>query len=513
VTPAADLVDAVVDRLAARLAGLRRWLRGRVDPDRVVLAVTVLGFDAALFAALRYGPAYLRDLGNGPVIAGVFGATLFAGRAAVRWGGLPAPGRRRTERAGNGDPGAGSTASVGSRPGLYTPTDRDATTLAAGLAGVGLGAWVLAPDGTLPGPAWLPVVVGLVPVAAWTATRTAAWIRPDGAVGEEAALAGGFPPAGPTGPAGDTPAGVAIRSVATAGAVLVAVALVTAADGTVPAVQVLAGLGGALGVVAAVVRVTSGTGATDEGSNRGGRLRRDGGREAPAGAADGAVRSRVDTNLGAVRRAVATPTGATAILVGDALVRLGVAVASVFVVLTVTGVFQLSVTVAGTRLGPAATYGLLVCLEVGVAALAATLGSRLARVGSTVGAVIGGDLVAVAFPLALVSLPADAAILAGAFACFGLRFLAAGPRRTVVTAAARAAGVAPRTHRARRAAVAAAGPLIGGAAFVVSPVLAFGLATAVGTVGVWELGGVALAARSTDGDGPAGREEDASGDE
>jgi hypothetical protein len=506
------VVDAVVDRLAARFAGLRRWLRGRVDPDRVVLAVTVLGFDATLFAALRYGPAYLRDLDNGPIVVGVFGATLFAGRAAVRWGGSRTTGRRRAGRTGDGDPGSGTPSGLGSGPGLYTPADRDATTLAAGLAGVGLGAWVLAPDGTLPGPAWLPVVVGLVPVAAWTATRTAAWIRPDGAVGEEAALAGGFPPAGPTGPAGDSPAGVAVRSLVTAGAVLVAVALVTAADGTVPAIQVLAGLGGALGVVAAVVRVTSGTDASEAGSTREDRLRRDGGRETAPASADGAVHARVDANLGSVRRAVATPTGATAILVGDALVRLGVAIASVFVVLTVTGVFQLSVTVAGTRFGPAATYGLLVCLEVGVAAVAATLGPRLARAGSTVGAVIGGDLVAVAFPLALVSLPADAAIIAGAFACFGLRFLAAGPRRKVVTAAARAAGVTPRTHRARRAAVAAAGPLIGGAAFVVSPVLAFGVATAIGTVGVWELGGVALAARATDGSGRPAREEDGSGD-
>jgi hypothetical protein len=457
-----DRADAV-DRAAAVAAAGRRRLRAAVSPDRVAVAASTVGFDAALFAALRFGPAYVHDLGAGALGVGLFGAVVLAAVAAA--GAVPRVGG---EGAGSG--------------GL------DPVAAAGALAGLGLGAWTLAPDWIDPGPPWLLAVGGGALVAVWVARvpRTAR----------------GFPAAGPLGLAADAPAPATLRTAATAGAVLVGVALLVTADGTVPAVQFLAALAAALGLVAATLVATAGgdSGAGDAGARdeADGRWRVDPDRvdRDPAPGvrrAAGRARRRL---AGLGRALVASRGGGASVLLADTLVRLSVALASVFVVLTVTGVLQLSTTVAGTRVGPAGTFGLLVCVEVVVAAAAARLGPRLADAVGPYAVVVAGDAAAVAFPLLLVSVAPSVPVVAALFAGFGARFVGAGHRRDLVAAAARAVDVPPDAYRRYRTGVAAAGPLVGGAAYAVSPVLAFGAATAVGTVGVWEFCHLALRRRA-----------------
>jgi hypothetical protein len=194
---------------------------------------------------------------------------------------------------------------------------------------------------------------------------------------------------------------------------------------------------------------------------------------------------------------VGSRSRAASVLIADTLVGLSVSLASVFVVLTVTGVLELSTTLAGTRIGPAGTFGLLVCVEVIASAAAVSVGPRLAGATSPLAVVVAGYLVAVAFPLLLVSVPPDVPVVAGLFACFGARFCGGGIRRGLVAGASRAVGVSPGVYRTARTGITALGPLVGGLAFAVSPVLAFGAATAVGTVGVWELCWLLVRVRET----------------
>ncbi|ACV49054.1 MULTISPECIES: hypothetical protein [Halomicrobium] len=165
---------------------------------------------------------------------------------------------------------------------------------------------------------------------------------------------------------------------------------------------------------------------------------------------------------------------------GDSLLEVAMGVVSVFVVLVVTRVLDVELAVLGIQLGSAATFGLLLLVEIVAGALARTAGPRLVGSIGSRPLLVYGSLVVAAFPLVLVSVPPTPLAVGGLFAIYGTRSLAGVARR------AGGAICRPASDR-RRTVVVAAGPLLGGVLFAVDPVLAFGSATAIGAVGVWEL--------------------------
>ncbi|AGB17145.1 hypothetical protein Halru_2564 [Halovivax ruber XH-70] len=192
------------------------------------------------------------------------------------------------------------------------------------------------------------------------------------------------------------------------------------------------------------------------------------------------------------------------LLVGDALVRFANGMVYVFFVLVVTrelGVgltLPVSLPVLGDALSPQAFFGLLLALEMLVALLVMIPASKLAeRVGLKPVVALGFAVYAV-FPIALISAPANAAVVAALFAFSGLRFAGLPAHKALIVGPAdRDAGgrVTGSYYLVRNVLVipsAALGgvlwsglsnPLSGATIVEGSPTLAFVLATVIGLVG------------------------------
>lgn len=203
---------------------------------------------------------------------------------------------------------------------------------------------------------------------------------------------------------------------------------------------------------------------------------------------------------------------------GDVLLEFSLSLVSVFVVFAITDVLALELIAFGWRLGPAATFGVLLAVELTAAAVAARLGSRIvATVGADTVLVVAA-LVAAAFPLVLVSAPANPLFVCVLFAVFGARSVASGARRELPRSQSTsvdvedesgsdgggggggggtigASAVGGPAGDGRRTVALALAPLVGGVLYAVSPTLAFGTATATGAVGAWELGRTVRATR------------------
>jgi MFS family permease len=174
------------------------------------------------------------------------------------------------------------------------------------------------------------------------------------------------------------------------------------------------------------------------------------------------------------------------LLVGDTLVRFANGMVYTFFVIVVANRLGVGFEGFGFAVSPAAFFGVLLGVEMVVALLVMVPASKVAeRVGLK--PVVGSGFVVYAvFPLLLVSAPANQWVLLGLFAFSGLRFAGLPSHKALIVGPARAdAGgrVTGAYYLVRNALVVPAGAL-GGYLYGIDPVLSFGLASAIGVVGV-----------------------------
>jgi MFS family permease len=174
------------------------------------------------------------------------------------------------------------------------------------------------------------------------------------------------------------------------------------------------------------------------------------------------------------------------LLAADTLVRFANGMVYTFFVLVVTQRLGVGFEGFGVSVSPAAFFGLLLGVEMAVAVVTMVPAAKLAeRVGlkPVVGA---GFLVYAVFPALLVSAPADAWVLVALFALSGLRFAGLPAHKALVVgpAEAGAGGRVTGTYYLVRNAVVVPAGALGGLLYGLDPVLSFGVASAIGLVGV-----------------------------
>ncbi|SFS00581.1 hypothetical protein SAMN05216559_2379 [Halomicrobium zhouii] len=401
----------------------------RSASNLVAVLASTAGFEATVWVLVRYVPEYLQTLGVGAPLIGALGTLWLLGRRLGTGGSSP---RRWRVVAG------------------------------ALAAAVGLSLWALVPELAAGSAvtASLVVAAGGVGVAAW------ARFGPDRSVGRWS-LADWNDTASPD------------RSGWAVAALTVAVVIFALARSFEAGYRVSLTLTAALGVTVAALWATGGF----DGS---------GSVPAPSGG-ESPVRSRERPSLG---RDVS---------------RFGLTMVSLFVVVAVTTVLDVDLVLFGRRLSPAATFGLFLVAELATAAVVARVGPRVVDVVGARAATVYASVVVAAFPLVLVTVPATPLVVGAVFAVYGTRSVgrvarsrteprgeATGtdtarsdlPVREVERpdgphSTGRTAGEG-RTLSDRRALAVATAPLLGGVLYAVDPVLAFGVATAVGAVGAWE---------------------------
>ncbi|EMA49031.1 MULTISPECIES: hypothetical protein [Halococcus] len=452
---------------------------GNVAGDAAA-SVAVVAFNVALYTAIRYAPEYLRLLGNGPIVIGLFGSSATLLAVTV--------------------PRLGSVAEqLGS----------SAAPVVGALASLGVVCWLVAPQlGPTDGLRSVALVfVGLALIESWQA------------VGPETAATIGVVPQRIRDRVPQvirharTP-----RYVALLAGLPIAVGFLTLISPAITAIQVVLGLAAAIGLTTTVllavldedeIPAASANSTTENGRSDGVT---DGETADDETMEDGWIAIRDEPIRSALDSLRSLPRSVRQPLVGDALVEFAVGMVSVFLVITVTSVLKIDVTLFGHRLRPDAFFSVCLIAEMSVALVAT---GPLTRLTSRIGrerVVAGTLLVGALFPIALVSAPANAAIVAGLFAAFGLYraglptrhafvdSITTGDDTTTETGAANDISDDRRGYRTVRAALRVPSALVGGVLYAVSPTLAFGLATVVGAVGVRELlvGVTRLGGESTD---------------
>ncbi|MDZ5812237.1 MFS transporter [Halorubrum sp. AD140] len=190
------------------------------------------------------------------------------------------------------------------------------------------------------------------------------------------------------------------------------------------------------------------------------------------------------------------------LLVGDTLVRFANGMVYVFFVIVITRFLEVGLDVGPVSLSPAAFFGVLLAVEMLVALVSMPPAARAAESVGLKPVVALGFLVYAVFPALLISVPADtpltAPLVVALFAFSGLRFAGLPAHKALIVGPAeRDTGgrVSGSYYLLRNAVVipsAALGGLIYGGfsvpttglAFAGSPTFAFGLASAIGLVGV-----------------------------
>ena len=190
------------------------------------------------------------------------------------------------------------------------------------------------------------------------------------------------------------------------------------------------------------------------------------------------------------------------LLVGDTLVRFANGMVYVFFVIVITQFLEVGLDAGPVSLSPAAFFGVLLAVEMLVALVSMPPAARLAERVGLKPVVALGFLVYAVFPVLLISVPPDAPLTAplvvALFAFSGLRFAGLPAHKALIVGPAeRDTGgrVSGSYYLLRNAVVipsAALGGLIYGGFSVPgtelsvagSPVAAFGLASAIGLVGV-----------------------------
>ena len=174
------------------------------------------------------------------------------------------------------------------------------------------------------------------------------------------------------------------------------------------------------------------------------------------------------------------------LLVGDTLIRFANGMVYVFFVIVVTDFHAVGLTAFGVDLRPDAYFGLLLGVEMAVALLSMIPTAEFARRVGLKPVVALGFAVYAAFPVMLISAPADAAVIAALFAFSGLRFAGLPAHKALIVgpAEAGAGGRVTGSYYLARNVVVVPSAAIGGYLYGADPVAAFTVASAVGAVGV-----------------------------
>ncbi len=396
--------------------------------DVLVLSLAMFGFSLAFQMTGRYLPEYLRVLGAGAGVIGLYGS-LGNLLGAV----YPYPGGAVSDRIGS----------------------RAALTAFGVLSTVGFGLWLAAP--ALAGvsvagaavPAWAWLFVGLVLAQAWKSLGLGATfavvkqsVPPD-------RLATGFAST------------ETFRRVGFLVGPLLAAGLLAASPTFVGGFGRVLALAVGFGLVATVVqRVLYEAGADTVGKSFGG----------------------LDALLADLR---SLPSPLRPLLVGDTLVRFANGMVYVFFVIVVTDFLEVGLVVDGVDLGPAAFFGVLLGVEMVVALLTMVPVANLARRVGLKPVVGLGFLVYAVFPALLITAPADPLALVVLFAFSGLRFAGLPAHKALIVgpAAAGAGGRVTGAYYLGRNVVVIPSAALGGWLYGQDPAAAFGLASAVGLVG------------------------------
>ncbi|MFD1512897.1 MFS transporter [Halomarina rubra] len=181
------------------------------------------------------------------------------------------------------------------------------------------------------------------------------------------------------------------------------------------------------------------------------------------------------------------PSELPPLLVGDTLVRFANGMVYTFFVIVVVEFLEVGVTlpVVG-RLGPAAFFGVLLAVEMAVALLTmAPVAALSRRVGLKPVVALGFAVYAV-FPVMLVFAPPDPVVVTLLFAFSGLRFAGLPAHKALIAgpAEADAGGRVTGSYYLVRNLVVVPSAAIGGLLYAGSPELAFTVASAVGVLGV-----------------------------
>ena len=411
---------------ADALSPFRQFLALRRDV--LVLSVAMLAFSLAFQMTGRYVPEYLRVLGAGAGVIGLYGSVGNLISAVY-----PYPGGVVSDR-------------IGSRLSLT----------GFGLAStVGFGLWALAPTlgtvgvGGVDVPAWAWVFVGLFLAQAWKSFGLGATFAVVKQSVEPGRLAAGFAST------------ETFRRVGFLLGPLLAAGLLAATSSFVSGFQrvlVVAVVFGAVATVAQHVLYDA--------------------EEDTVGKSFGGV--------GAILADLRSlPAPLRPLLVGDALVRFANGMVYVFFVIVVVDFLGVGVSAFGRTLRPDAFFGVLLAVEMVVALLTMVPVAKLAeRVGLKPVVAVGFAVYAI-FPILLINAPADPLVVGALFAFSGLRFAGLPAHKALIVgpAEADAGGRVTGSYYLVRNVFVIPSAAIGGWLYAADPTLAFGLATVVGLAG------------------------------
>jgi MFS family permease len=174
------------------------------------------------------------------------------------------------------------------------------------------------------------------------------------------------------------------------------------------------------------------------------------------------------------------------LLVADTFVRFANGMVYVFFVIVVTTFLKVGFQGFGLSLRPDAFFGVLLGVEMVIAIVTKAPVSKLAEYTGLKPVVGLGFLVYAVFPVVLITAPANQWVLVALFAFSGLRFAGLPAHKAMIVGPANAdtGGRVTGTYYLVRNTLVIPSAALGGVLYSMDPQLAFGVASAIGLVGV-----------------------------
>jgi MFS family permease len=414
--------DAAADPLdpLRQLLSLRR--------DVLVLSVAMFAFSLGFQMTSRYLPEYLRVLGAGGIVVGLYGSLGNLVGALY-----PYPGGWLSDRIGS----------------------RLALTLFGVVSTLGFLVWLVAPLvgtitlGTLTLPAWTLVFVGLLLTQAWKSLGLGATFAIVKQSVPPEHLAAGFAST------------ETFRRVGFLVGPLLAAGLLAATTDFVGGFQLVLAVAVGVGLLGTAVQHVAYDASADS-----------------IGASVASL-EQIGTDLRAL------PDPLRPLLAADTLVRFANGMVYVFFVLVVTDVLSVGFSGFGLQLRPDAYFGVLLGVEMVVALVSMVPVARLAERTGLKPVVAVGFAVYALFPVFLIFAPADQWVLAALFAFSGLRFAGLPAHKALIVGPAErdAGGRVTGTYYLVRNVIVIPSAAVGGWLYEQDPQVAFVVASAIGVVG------------------------------
>ncbi|MFC7132946.1 MULTISPECIES: MFS transporter [Salinibaculum] len=395
--------------------------------DVLVLSVAMFAFSLGFQMTTRYVPEYMRVLGAGPVVVGLY-KSLGDLIGAV----YPYPGGAVSDRVGS----------------------RVALTVFGFVSALGFAFWLVAPGlslslGPVTIPGWVWIFVGLFLVQAWKSFGLGATFAVVKQSTEPQHLAAGFAST------------ETFRRVGFLLGLLAATALLAVTASFVVGFQAILAVAIVFAVAGTVVQHFLYDSAADT------------------------IGKSFEGIAGIRRDLREMPDPLQPLLLGDTLVRFGNGMIYAFVIFVITDIWQLEATVFGIALGPAAFFGVLLAVEMVVALLSMYPVARLAERTGLKPVVGLGFVVYAVFPVVLITAPPDPLVVGAIFAFSGLRFAGLPAHKALIVGPAEqdTGGRVTGTYYLVRNTVVIPSGVVGGLLYGFDPTVAFAVATAIGLLG------------------------------